>query len=119
MEQPEQRAEGAGPFTTRLTWHRPGGETVVWESRLARRRGSMAVQGPAGTVTTSSTADAKTLDRLRRLNALASGAFFIGGGLFSQPCTNVTSGLVGPIANHYYEIEYQLPPGDGRLSGGS
>ncbi len=47
------------------------------------------------------------------------GAFFLGGGLFSQPCTNVTYGLAGPIANHYYEIEYQLPPGDGRLSGGS
>ncbi|MFJ9342350.1 hypothetical protein ACIRP0_24120 [Streptomyces sp. NPDC101733] len=83
MEQPEQRAEGAGPFTTRLTWHRPGGETVVWESRLARRRGSMAVRGPEGTVITSSTADAGTLDRLRRLNALASGAFFIGGALFA------------------------------------
>ncbi|TXS49961.1 hypothetical protein EAO75_13860 [Streptomyces sp. uw30] len=23
MGQPEQRAEGAGPFTTRLTWHLP------------------------------------------------------------------------------------------------
>ncbi|MGW6691280.1 hypothetical protein [Streptomyces sp. NPDC054961] len=83
MEQPEQRAEGAGPFTTRLTWDRPGGETVVWESRLARRRGSMAVHGPEGTVTTSPTADARTLDRLRRLNALASGAFFAGGALFA------------------------------------
>ncbi len=47
------------------------------------------------------------------------GAFALGGGLYSQPCTNITSGLVGPIANHYYEIEYQLPPGDGRLGGGS
>ncbi|MFF7965330.1 hypothetical protein ACFZC3_08180 [Streptomyces sp. NPDC007903] len=25
MGQPEDRAEGAGPFTTRLTWHLPGG----------------------------------------------------------------------------------------------
>ena len=47
------------------------------------------------------------------------GAFALGGGLYSQPCTNLTSLLVGPVANHYYEIEYQLPPGDGRLGGGS
>ncbi|MFB7468930.1 hypothetical protein ACFCZ1_36520 [Streptomyces sp. NPDC056224] len=83
MGQPEQRAEGAGPFTTRLTWHRPGGETVVWESRLARRRGALAVRGPGGAVTTSPTADAQALARLRRLNALASGAFVIGGALFA------------------------------------
>ncbi|MFG2987688.1 hypothetical protein ACGFYQ_42135 [Streptomyces sp. NPDC048258] len=83
MGQPEQRAEGAGPFTTRLTWHRPEGETVVWESRLARRRGALSVRGPGGTVGTSSAADAEALGRLRRLNAVASGAFVIGGALFA------------------------------------
>ncbi|MFJ8011313.1 hypothetical protein [Streptomyces sp. NPDC096339] len=84
MGQPEQRAEGAGPFTTRLTWQRPEGETVVWESRLARRRGALAVRGPGGTAgTRSSTADAEALGRLRRLNAIASGAFVIGGALFT------------------------------------
>ncbi|MFF3839126.1 hypothetical protein [Streptomyces sp. NPDC001930] len=83
MEPPEQRAEGAGPFTTRLTWHRAEGETVVWESRLARKRGAMSVRGPGGTVAMSPTADAKTLDRLRRLNSVASGAFFLGGMLFA------------------------------------
>ncbi|MET9111771.1 hypothetical protein ABZX29_35050, partial [Streptomyces zhihengii] len=41
MGQPDQRAEGAGPFTTRLTWHPPGGGTAVWESRPARRRGRL------------------------------------------------------------------------------
>ncbi|MFE2170579.1 hypothetical protein ACFXB3_36790 [Streptomyces sp. NPDC059447] len=90
MGQPEQRAEGAGPFTTRVTWHRPEGETVVWESRLARRRGVLAVRGPAGAVGTTSastsvsaSADAEGLARLRRLNAVASGAFVIGGALFA------------------------------------
>ncbi|MFE5537676.1 hypothetical protein [Streptomyces sp. NPDC056492] len=84
MGQPEQRAEGAGPFTTRLTWHRPEGTTVVWDSRLARRRGALSVRGPGGgAVTTAPTADAEAVGRLRRLNAVASGAFVIGGALFA------------------------------------
>ncbi|MEU7726611.1 hypothetical protein AB0B78_15405 [Streptomyces sp. NPDC040724] len=83
MGQPEQRAEGAGPFTTRLTWHRPEGETVVWESRPARRRGALSVRGPGETADRTTTADAEALRRLRRLNALASGAFVIGGALFA------------------------------------
>ncbi|MGW4440102.1 hypothetical protein ACWELO_30870 [Streptomyces sp. NPDC004596] len=44
MGQPEQQAEGAGPFVTRLTSHPPGGGTVVRESRDARRRGTVAVR---------------------------------------------------------------------------
>ncbi|WP_331761640.1 hypothetical protein [Streptomyces sp. NBC_01546] len=83
MGQPEQRADGAGPFTTRLTWHRPEGETVVWESRLARRRGALSVRGPGGMVTMSPSTDAKALGRLRRLNTVASSAFVIGGALFA------------------------------------
>ncbi|MFI8265093.1 MULTISPECIES: hypothetical protein [unclassified Streptomyces] len=83
MGQPEQRAEGAGPFTTRLTWHRPEGATVVWDSRLARKRGALSVRGPGDTVATASAADADTSRRLRRLNAIASGAFVIGGALFA------------------------------------
>ncbi|MFD3531344.1 hypothetical protein [Streptomyces sp. NPDC058664] len=83
MGQPEQRAEGAGPFTTRLTWHRSEGATVVWESRLARKRGALSVRAQGGTVTTSSAADAEALGRLRRLNAVASTAFVIGGALFA------------------------------------
>ncbi|MGW7102733.1 hypothetical protein [Streptomyces sp. NPDC054838] len=83
MGQTEQRAEGAGPFTTRLTWHRPGGETVVWESRLARRRGVLSVQGPGDAAGTPRRAGAEALGRLRRLNGIASGAFVIGGALFS------------------------------------
>ncbi|MFI5672458.1 hypothetical protein [Streptomyces sp. NPDC051704] len=83
MGQPEQRAEGAGPFTTRLTWHRPEGATVVWDSRLARKRGALSVRGPGDTVATPSAADAEASRRLRRLNAIASGAFVIGGALFA------------------------------------
>ncbi|MEU8840412.1 hypothetical protein AB0D97_14960 [Streptomyces roseus] len=84
MGQPEQRAEGAGPFTTRLTWRRPEGTTVVWDSRLARRRGALSVRGPGGdALAAAPTADAEAFRRLRRLNALASGAFAIGGALFA------------------------------------
>lgn len=45
------------------------------------------------------------------------GAFSLGGGHFSQPCVNVTYMVTGS-APHYYEIDYVLPPGDGRISGG-
>lgn len=56
---------------------------MVWESRPARMRGVLSVRGPGGTVTVSASADAEALGRLRRLNALASGAFVAGGGLFA------------------------------------
>ncbi|MFE3606834.1 hypothetical protein [Streptomyces goshikiensis] len=83
MGQPEQHAEGAGPFTTRLTWQRTEGETVVWESRLARRRGVLSVRGPGDAAGRPSTAGPRALRRLRRLNAIASGAFVTGGALFA------------------------------------
>ncbi|WP_329416478.1 hypothetical protein OG802_33030 [Streptomyces sp. NBC_00704] len=83
MGQPEQRAEGAGPFVTRLTWRLPDGGTAVWESRLARRRGVLSVRpsgaGPAHHVR----ADAVSLARLRRFNAVAAVAFVVGGALFA------------------------------------
>lgn len=56
---------------------------MVWESRPARRRGVLSVTGPGGTVTRSASADAEALGRLRRLNAVASAAFVVGGGLFA------------------------------------
>ncbi|WP_405426914.1 hypothetical protein [Streptomyces erythrochromogenes] len=83
MEAPQQRAEGAGPFTTRLTWQRPEGDTVVWESRPARRRGTLAVRSPGEPAARTTTADAEALRRLRRLNGIASAAFVIGGALFA------------------------------------
>ncbi len=47
------------------------------------------------------------------------GDFFISPGVYSQPCTDVSYQQVGPISDHFYEIAYNLPPGDGRLGGGS
>ncbi|MET9605208.1 hypothetical protein ABZZ17_09085 [Streptomyces sp. NPDC006512] len=104
MGQPEQRADGAGPFTTRLTWHRSEGETVVWESRLARRRGALSVRGPGGTVATVPSTDARALVRLRRLNAVASGAFVIGGALFAlgAAVSQFGSGDAGESAAVYF-----------------
>ncbi|MFD9437110.1 hypothetical protein [Streptomyces sp. NPDC060002] len=83
MGQPEQRAEGAGPFTTRLTWHLPDGGTAVWESRLARRRGVLAVRPRSAAATRHIRADAVSITRLRRLNAIAAIAFVFGGALFA------------------------------------
>ncbi|WP_333778738.1 hypothetical protein [Streptomyces sp. IBSBF 3136] len=83
MGQPDQCAEGAGPFTTRLTWPLPGGGTAVWESRLARRRGALAVRPPGARAGRHRPADAVAVARLRRLNTIASIAFVIGGALFA------------------------------------
>jgi hypothetical protein len=83
MTSPEQRAEGAGPFTSRLTWRLPGGGTAVWESRPARRRGTIAVRPPGAPGSRHNSADEVALDRLRRLNTTAAIAFIIGGALFA------------------------------------
>ncbi|MFJ9736633.1 hypothetical protein [Streptomyces sp. NPDC101166] len=83
MTSTDQRAEGAGPFTTRLTWRLPGGGTAVWESRAARRRGVIAVRAPGAPTGRHATADKVSLSRLRRLNAVAATAFVIGGALFA------------------------------------
>ncbi|SOE06762.1 hypothetical protein [Streptomyces sp. Ag109_G2-15] len=83
MGQPEQRAEGAGPFTTRTTWNPPGGGTAVWESRLARRRGLLAVRPPGAAASRHAHADAVAIGRLRRLNVIAAIAFIIGGAVFA------------------------------------
>ncbi|MGW7402930.1 hypothetical protein ACWGI9_04165 [Streptomyces sp. NPDC054833] len=83
MGQPEQRAEGAGPFTTRVTWRLPGGDTAVWESRTARRRGVLAVRPPGAAAVRHTRADPVAIARLRRLNTLAGIAFTIGGAFFA------------------------------------
>ncbi|MFJ5800527.1 hypothetical protein [Streptomyces decoyicus] len=82
MGHSEERAEGAGPFTTRLTWRLEAGGTAVWESRAARKRGTLAVR-PAGAAESSvRRAGAAALNRLRRLNGIAAGSFTSGGTLF-------------------------------------
>ena len=83
-EEPEQRAEGAGPFTTRLVWRLPGGGSAVWESRLARRRGVLLVRGPGESAVRRISADHAATAGLRRLNALAATAFIVGGALFAS-----------------------------------
>ncbi|MET7298125.1 hypothetical protein [Embleya sp. NPDC005575] len=87
MRRPEQHAEGAGPFTTRLTWQPPGGGTAVWESRLARRRGLITVHPPGAAAAHHAGADDTAVARLRRLNAIAATAFVLGGALFAAGAT--------------------------------
>ena len=83
MSRPEQHAEGAGPFTTRLTWQPPRGGSARWESRLARRRGLITVQPPGAATARHARADHTAVARLRRLNAIAATAFVLGGALFA------------------------------------
>ncbi|WP_328732944.1 hypothetical protein OHT20_33465 [Streptomyces caniferus] len=98
MGNSEERADGAGPFTTRLTWRLAAGETAVWESRAARKRGTLAVR-PAGAARSSPRrADEATLVRLRRLNGIAAVSFTVGGALFALGAALAQSGSVGPTA---------------------
>jgi hypothetical protein len=77
-----ERAEGGGPFTTRVTWRLPDGGTATWASRAARKRGTIRIDTPSGAAAAPS-ADADTARRLRRVNAVAATAFAIGGSLFA------------------------------------
>ncbi|MGW7422257.1 hypothetical protein ACWGJB_19695 [Streptomyces sp. NPDC054813] len=79
----DRHEEGAGPFTTRLTWALPGGGTAVWESRAARRRGTLTVRAEGTAEEHPRTADPVSLVRLRRLNTVAAVSFCIGGLLFA------------------------------------
>ncbi|MER6968785.1 hypothetical protein ABT408_35015 [Streptomyces halstedii] len=83
MSRTEARSEGAGPFTTRLTWRLRDGRTAVWESRRARKRGLLSVREPGGTAARSRRADTVSIGRLRRLNTVAASAFTVGGALFA------------------------------------
>ncbi|MEU9700374.1 hypothetical protein [Streptomyces sp. NPDC047981] len=78
-----EHAEGAGPFTTRLTWRLVDGGTAVWESRLARKRARLTVHAAGEPEPRSRTADSVAVGRARRLNAVAAGAFTVGGALFA------------------------------------
>lgn len=82
VEHPDEVAEGAGPFVTRVRRHLGDGTVATWESRTARKRGTLAVHA-AGRRVLHHRADRTTLDRLRRLNVIASTAFTIGGSLFA------------------------------------
>ncbi|MCX4751134.1 hypothetical protein OG455_37480 [Kitasatospora sp. NBC_01287] len=99
MEHSDGRAEGAGPFTTRVTSRLAGGGSVVWESRRARKRGALKVRAAGAAHGTSRSADAGTLARLGRLNLIASGAFTLGGALFALGAALGQLGASGPTAS--------------------
>ncbi|GGW55060.1 hypothetical protein GCM10010503_35070 [Streptomyces lucensis JCM 4490] len=92
MGHPEQRAEGVGPFVTRLTWRLPGGGLAVWESRPARRRGTLVVRPSGAAEGRHVRADAVAIGRLRTLNVIAAIAFVIGGALFAAGAAVARSG---------------------------
>lgn len=98
MVPPEERVEGAGPFTTRLTWPLAEGGSAVWESRLARKRGALRVRTEAGAAGPPRTAADPVLRRLRTLNAVAAVAFTIGGALFALGAAVAETGATGATA---------------------
>ncbi|MEV5484701.1 MULTISPECIES: hypothetical protein [Streptomyces] len=99
MGHSEERAEGAGPFITRLTWRLEEGGTAVWESRAARKRGTLAVR-PAGAAESSQRrADTAALARLRRLNGVAAGSFTLGGVLFAVGAALAQFSTAGPLVS--------------------
>lgn len=76
-------AEGAGPFTTRLTRRGAGGLEAVWESRRVRKLGALTVRAAHEAEAVVRSADAPTLNRLRVLNGIAAVTFTLGGLLFA------------------------------------
>ena len=99
MEHPEEVAQGAGPFTTRAKRRLAGGATAIWESRTARKRGTLSIRSTGQEAAVLRSADAATLTRLRSLNAIASGAFTVGGGLFALSAALTQLGVTGPTAS--------------------
>jgi hypothetical protein len=103
VDHPEDRTEateGAGPFVTRVSRRLPGGALATWESRPARKRGSLIVR-PAGreaAVSRRSVAD-ESLHRLRTLNTIAAGAFALGGALFALGAALAQLGTADPRAS--------------------
>ncbi|KPI34102.1 hypothetical protein OV450_6125 [Actinobacteria bacterium OV450] len=83
MSRTEGRAEGAGPFTTRLSWSPADGGTAGWESRTARKRGRLTVRAEGELAPRPRRADGVSIGRLRRLNTVAALAFTVGGALFA------------------------------------
>ena len=75
------RADGAGPFASRLRWRMPDGGEATWESRPARKRGTITVRADGATRTVA--APRAVARRLGRVNWVAAGAFTIGGSLFA------------------------------------
>ncbi|MGW6913332.1 hypothetical protein ACWGB8_05850 [Kitasatospora sp. NPDC054939] len=104
MVRPEERAEGAGPFTTRISWRQAEGGLAVWESRLARKRGAFRTRADTGDEGPPRRADGPVLRRLRRINTVAAVAFTIGGALFALGAVLAETSSLGPtgIATVYF-----------------
>ncbi|NBM18472.1 hypothetical protein [Streptomyces sp. GC420] len=80
---PDEVVRRTGPFATRRSWHLADGGSAVWESRQARRRGTLTVRPADGTGASTRRADETALRRLRLLNTVAAVAFTVGGGMFT------------------------------------
>jgi hypothetical protein len=78
-----KRADGAGPFTSRLVWDLPDGGEATWESRSARKRGAVKVRSAPGEAAKTLRAAPEIARRLVRVNWVAATAFTIGGSLFA------------------------------------
>ncbi|MFI6950725.1 hypothetical protein [Streptomyces sp. NPDC050422] len=104
MSRIERVAEGAGPFTTRLTWHLSNGDTAVWESRPARKRCLLTVRAAGASEPRSRKADRVSVHRLRRLNGIAAGAFAVGGGLFAYGAAVAQFGTGGATVAWIYFV---------------
>ncbi|MEU7431380.1 hypothetical protein AB0B07_11080 [Streptomyces sioyaensis] len=85
MGHSEERAEGAGPFITRLTWRLEEGGTAVWESRAARKRGTLAVR-PAGAAESSRRRADMTPDMIGCVLFLVSGHLAVIEVCHGRPC---------------------------------
>jgi len=78
-----KRAEGGGPFTSRLIWRLPDGGEATWESRPARKRGAILVRGEPGGATRPVPASPAIAQRLGRVNWVVAASFAVGGSLFA------------------------------------
>ncbi|MFF3325708.1 hypothetical protein [Streptomyces sp. NPDC002889] len=83
MHRTEELAEGAGPFTTKLTWRSADGGIAVWESRAVRKLGALTVRADEDAKAVLHPADSESLRRLWTLNTIAAVSFTIGGTLFA------------------------------------
>ena len=84
-----ERAEGWGPFRTRVVWRAPDGATATWSSRWARKRAAIGAHAAA----------AEPARRQALLNAIAAVAFTIGGSLFALGAAVAQLGSADPTAS--------------------
>jgi hypothetical protein len=77
-----RRVERTVWFTTSATWGMRDGRSARWESRAARRLGSLDIRSGDGHASRVE-AEGGTARQLTRLNLMAAAAFVIGGSLFS------------------------------------